>query len=288
MQTIYVDLLFMINFSMDFLTLFIVSRIMCRKVRIIRLCSASAMGGVYSVMSIGFSFKPTLFLVFDIFICFVMCMTAFLEKSTHSGKSYHRFRKMPLYTGMYFLISALLGGMMTAIFNLFNKSVTIDAEEGTVSVWILGLAAVISGIATLSGSKLLLFAGKQKKGDLTIRLGARRIKLGGISDSGNMLKEPITGKSVIIIDKRAAKMLSPEISDNPCDMASNEEKNALLGKILLIPTKTVSGEGLLVGISADEITLDFNGETKSIDAYLAISKKEFSGFEALIPSEFFT
>lgn len=177
---------------------------------------------------------------------------------------------------------------MTAIFNLFNKSVTIDAEEGTVSVWILGLAAVISGIATLSGSKLLLFAGKQKKGDLTIRLGARRIKLGGISDSGNMLKEPITGKSVIIIDKRAAKMLSPEISDNPCDMASNEEKNALLGKILLIPTKTVSGEGLLVGISADEITLNFNGEAKSIDAYLAISKKEFSGFEALIPSEFFT
>lgn len=288
MQTIYVDLLFMINFSMDFLTLFIVSRIMCRKIRIIRLCSAAAMGGVYSVLSIGFSFKFPLFLVFDIFVCFVMCMTAFLEKSTHSGKSYNRFRKMPQYTGVYFLISALLGGMMTAIFNLFNKNVTVSSEDSSVSVWILALAAAVSGIATLSGSRLLLFAGKQKKGILRIRLGDRKIKLGGISDSGNMLKEPITGKGVIIIDKRVAKTFLPEISDNIGSLTDCCEKNALFGKILLIPATTVSGEGLLVGISADEITLEFNGEAKSIDAYLAVSKKELSGFEALIPSEFFT
>ena len=81
METVYADLLFLIDFSMDFLTLYIVSRVMKQKIKLIRMCSASAMGGVYSVLSLGINVNRWLSLIFDLFVCFVMCMTAFLEKS---------------------------------------------------------------------------------------------------------------------------------------------------------------------------------------------------------------
>lgn len=281
-ETIYADLLFMIDFSMDFLTFYIVSRLLKQKIRLIRMCSASAMGGVYSVLSLSININRFLSVIFSLFVCFVMCMTAFLEKSPN------RFRKMPFYTIVYFVVSSMLGGIMTVFFNLLNKSPLGDAETGrdNLSLWVFGIVALLGGLATMLGSNLLGLTSRSKFGKLTVRMRGKSITLEGMSDSGNLLKDPIGGKDVIVIDRTSAYRLVPELVRGSMGELTPELKKS----IRMIPVRTASGAGLLTAFSPDEVTLAYEGQKKNIDVLIALSKDGFDSCqcEALIPAEYFT
>ena len=280
-EVVYADVLFLIDFSMDFLTFYIVSHILRQKPKLIRICSASAMGGVYSVLSLGLGIDRFFGFVIDIFVCFVMCMTAFLEKSPK------RFRRMPLYTATFFVVSAMLGGVMTALFSLFNRSVA-DIETGRedLSLWVFGFVALLSGLATLLGSDIIGRSSKAKFGKLTVRLGNRKLSFEAMSDSGNMLKDPIGGKDVVIIDVSRGRQLVPALATgNFSSLPQN-----IAGKVRLIPIRTAAGEGILTAFSPDEVTLDYDGSSKRIDVLVALSKEELNDrrIEAIVSADYFT
>ena len=277
---VYADMLFLIDFSMDFLTFYIVSRILRQKAKLIRICSASAMGGIYSVVSLGFGEKGVFAFALDIFVCFVMCMTAFLEKSPK------RFRRMPLYTVTFFVVSSMLGGAMTAIFSLFNRSVTdIEAGREDLSLWVFGLVALLSGLATMVGSDIIGKSGRARFGKLSIRLGNRKMTLEAMSDSGNMLKDPIGGKDVVIIDKKRGSRLVPSLASG--DFSSLPQNVAK--SLRLIPVRTATGEGILAAFCPDEVTLEFEGDTKQIDVLIALSKEDMKDgrIEAIVSADYF-
>ena len=277
---VYADMLFLIDFSMDFLTFYIVSRILRQKAKLIRICSASAMGGIYSVVSLGFGEKGVFAFALDIFVCFVMCMTAFLEKSPK------RFRRMPLYTVTFFVVSSMLGGAMTAIFSLFNRSVTdIEAGREDLSLWVFGLVALLSGLATMVGSDIIGKSGRARFGKLSIRLGNRKMTLEAMSDSGNMLKDPIGGKDVVIIDRKRGSRLVPSLALG--DFSSLPQNVAK--SLRLIPVRTATGEGILAAFCPDEVTLEFEGDTKQIDVLIALSKEDMKDgrIEAIVSADYF-
>ncbi len=277
---VYADLLFLIDFSMDFLTFYIVSRILKQKPRLIRVCSASAMGGVYSVVSLSLGEKSVFYIALDIFVCFVMCMTAFLEKSPK------RFRRMPLYTATFFVVSSMLGGAMTAIFSLFNRSLSdIEAGREDLSLWVFGFVALISGVATMVGSDIIGKSGKTRFGRLGIRLGNRKMTLEAISDSGNMLKDPIGGKDVVVIDRMKGCQLVPSLAKG--DFSSLPENVAR--SLRLIPIRTAAGEGMLSAFCPDEVTLEYEGNIKRIDVLIALSKEDMKDrkIEAIVSADYF-
>lgn len=280
-SVVYADVLFLIDFSMDFLTFYIVSRILKQKPRLLRICSASAMGGIYSVLSLGIQIKSFFGIVLDIFVCFVMCMTAFLEKSPK------RFKRMPLYTVTFFVVSAMLGGVMTALFSLLNRSLT-DIETGRedISLWVFGFVAVISGLATLLGSDIIGRSSRAKFGRLNVRMGNRKMSFEAMSDSGNMLKDPIGGKDVVIIDRARGRQLAPSLASGSISSLRASE----LKGVRLIPIRTAAGEGILTAFSPDEVTLDYNGSSKRIDVLIALSREELkdSRIEAIISADYFT
>lgn len=280
-SVVYADVLFLIDFSMDFLTFYIVSHILKQKIKLIRICSASAMGGIYSVLSFGMQFKSPIGLILDIFVCFVMCMTAFLEKSPK------HFRRMPIYTATFFVVSAMLGGVMTALFSLLNRSLAdIETGRDDISLWVFGFVAIVSGLATLLGSDLIGRSSRAKFGKLNIRMGNRRMSFEAMSDSGNMLKDPIGGKDVVIIDRARGRQLSPALASGTL---ASLQASSLKG-IRLIPIRTAAGEGMLTAFSPDEVTLDYNGTSKHIDVLVALSKEELkdSRIEAIISADYFT
>ncbi len=280
-SVVYADVLFLIDFSMDFLTFYIVSRVLKQKIRLIRMCSASAMGGIYSVISLGIDISPFLGLLFDIFVCFVMCMTAFLEKSRR------RMRRMPFYTLIYFTVSAMLGGIMTAIFGFLNHSIVIEnGGRDDLSLWVFGFVAIISGLATMFGSNLIGHSSRAKFGCLKVRLGKREMSFEAMSDSGNLLKDPIGGKDVVVLDKRRARQLIPEVIDN--DLACLPM--SIAKTVRLIPIRTAAGEGILTAFMPDEVTLCYDGTEKNIDVLVAVSREELEGnrVEAIVSSDYFT
>ncbi len=278
---VYADLLFLIDFSMDFLTFYMVSRILRHKAKLIRICSASAMGGIYSVLSLGGGKNSVFSFLLDIFVCFVMCMTAFLEKSPKY------FRRMPLYTAAFFVVSSMLGGAMTAIFSLFNRSISdIEAGREDLSLWVFGFVALLSGLATMLGSDIIGKSGRAKFGRLGIRLGNRKMTLEAMSDSGNMLKDPIGGKDVVVIDRMKGGQLVPSLSAG--DFSSLPENIAK--SIRLIPIRTAAGEAMLTAFCPDEVTLEYDGDVKRIDVLIALSKENMrdSRIEAIVSADYFT
>lgn len=280
-EVVYADILFLIDFSMDFLTFYIVSHILRQKLKLLRICSASAMGGIYSVVSLGINVNNFLSLVFDVFVCFVMCMTAFKTKSPKC------FRKIPLYTAAYFAVSVMLGGMMTAVFSFFNRSITgIDGGREDLSLWVFGFVALISGVATFFGSDLISRTSKSKFGKLTVRIGSRKMSFEAMSDSGNQLRDPIGGKDVVILDRGRAKDLVPLLARGEI----NSLPPSLARTVRLIPIRTAYGEGMLTAFKADEVLLDYDGAKKEIDVLVALSKEELknSRCEAIVSSDYFT
>lgn len=280
-QLVYADILFLIDFSMDFLTFYIVSHLLKQRIRLVRHCSASAMGGVYSVISLGMPVNRFLGILFDIFVCFVMCMTAFFPKDPK------RFRKIPLYMATFFVVSAMLGGIMTAFFSLLNSSVTdIEGGREDLSLWVFGFVALLSGLTTFLGSDLIGRTSRSKFGRLTVRVGARKMNFEAMSDSGNMLKDPIGGKDVVIVDRERASALVPSLASDKLTSLPPE----LARTLRLIPIRTATGEGMLTAFMPDEVYLDYDGSKKQIDVLVALSGEALGSnrIEAIISSDYFT
>ena len=113
-QDVYADLLFLINFSMDYLCLYICAKIMRRKMRLPRMLIASIIGGIYSVVSLFIPSQSIISLIIDALVCIVMCAIVFSEPSRRAASTL-------LCSFLYVGISMMTGGCMTAIFNLLNR-----------------------------------------------------------------------------------------------------------------------------------------------------------------------
>ncbi len=279
-EVVYADLLFLIDFSMDFLTFYILTHILRQKAGLCRICSASAMGGIYSVLSLGIGARGFFRIFTDIFVCFVMCMTVFLQKNQK------QFRRMPFYTAAFFTTSAMLGGIMTAIFSLLNRTLpNMELGREDLSLWVFGFVAIIGGLATLVGSDIIGRGAKVKSGRLSVKMGARKMSFDAISDSGNLLKDPIGGKDVVIVDRGKARQLVPGIED----AVKGKLPESFANRLRLIPIRTAAGEGMLAAFSPDEVVLFYNGNVKNIDVLIALSGEEMKneGFEAIISADYF-
>ena len=113
-----------------------------------------------------------------------------------------------------------------------------------------------------------------------------------LSDSGNLVKDPISNKSVIIVDRKIfSKIADISIFDN---FAAGQEAEASKYRSLrLIPIKTAGGSSILVAILPDKMTVSaFDSKKKQnisleLDALVAPSElgKIADGCNAIIPAE---
>ena len=113
----------------------------------------------------------------------------------------------------------------------------------------------------------------------------KKEKLKALLDTGNMLKDPLSNKPVMIATKRSLKSIIPEeILDNINLILGGDKIGKLITKrIKLIPFNSLGNEhGILIGIKSDKIIIN-NNEIK--DVIIGIYEKEFSKtrrYDALI------
>lgn len=286
-QTVYLDIFFLINFSMDFLGLFLSGRLLGKRIRLLRIVLAAVIGGVYACISLLFSSEIHGLAVFcvDAVICLLMAFISVLEKKT--------FRDSFAFALVFGAVSILLGGAMTALFNLFNKigfdRLFGDSSQGDgISVWFFLFLAVFSALFTAIGSKALKRKMMRKKGKLNIKYKGKSISLFCICDNGNLLREPISRLPCIVVDPDAVAGI---FSSNLIRAAKSGDFLCLDGydsaKIRLIPTATATGETMLLGMRVDSVSLDMGKGACEVSAYIAFSREPIvaKGVKALVPSE---
>ena len=275
MQTIYADILFLINFTMDFLTLFVTASILRRKASVIRLCIASAIGGIYGVASVFIEGILIINIFINLAVSYLMCLIVFKK------------RTLPCYA-LFDGTGCLLGGAMTAFFTFMNGINTDSTENNTLPEKIplgwMAVSATVIGVAAIAGGRMAKRKRSLRQCRLTVISHSGAFTLDAMTDSGNLLTDPMTGKPVIILRKNEFLSLLPDAlvptfeKGDPSDLSDLAPE--LLTSVRLIPSSSVGGDKLLFAYIPKKITV----ENAEVTALIAMGDENgYGGYCALVP-----
>ena len=130
---------------------------------------------------------------------------------------------------------------------------------------IIGFIIIVTAFKSIKGkiSKKDIFC------NLKIGINKKYTYIKAIIDTGNFLKEPITGVPVIIVEKESLyEVISKEILDNLKEIinGSNAEIEEYVSRIRVIPFSSLGKEnGILLGIKVDSLIIDFEDKNRHIE-----------------------
>ena len=284
-ETLYGDVLFLVNFSMDYLTLFLTAKLLHRKVRPLRFTVSAVIGGIYGVAACFMGGQLIFKLIIDIAVSLLMCYISY-EKNL-----------LPC-CALFYMSGCLLGGAMTAVYSLLNrfgssKTVFVNGSYKSVQGDIpLGYMAVIAVIA--GGIALLLGKFSEKKRAVSevgfsVVCDGNAVQFHGICDSGNLLTDSLSGMPVIVMTPSAAVSAVPPylkeiFSDGRIESLTSFPPD-VASKVRLIPINTAGGDGILLGYRPERVIIE--GVEK--DAVIArgsgsLNTENYGGSDALIPA----
>ena len=242
---IYLDLVMILNFVIDFLLLMSVSIILKRKASVNRLLIGSFIGGL-SIIFLFLNISSLELFIYKISISIIMTVIAF----KYINIKYTLINLLYLY-----MSSIILGG--------FLYFLNLEFSMKHIGIVFINNGLSINFIFLLVTSPLILYIYiKETKKlrykysiyyNIEIYINKNKYNYIGYMDTGNILKDPMTGKIVILIDKRRVLFdivnfrLVPYISVN----------NGLL-KVIKIDKLVFDGntyKNILLGI-IDNINID--------------------------------
>lgn len=286
---IYADVYFIVNMSMDFTALFITAKIMNAKIGVGRFMAASVIGAIYAILSLFLEENAFLSLFLAFALPFIMCAVSF-------GIVRVKLRRYLLFTGLFWGVSFLMGGIISAVYMLLNKFLigrgvevfgAPDMLYSDLPLWLLGLVALLSAVFSSVFGRSVRSGTLKRELDLFVRVDGKEKEMKALYDSGNMLKEPISSLPVIVITRSAASFffgerLAEKLASADLAMIGDEMRKR---KMRLIPVNTVSDSAIFIGFVADEVRVSGT----PVQAYLAIDRGEgdFGGLDAIIPSELY-
>lgn len=285
-QDVYIDILFLINFSMDYICFFICSKIMHRQLSTARILAASALGGIWSVISLFLPIGSWWEILLDCAVGFLLCAVVYLER----GLS---FASLFPSTLLFIGVSMMMGGCMTAMFNFLNKlelPLQIVSSD-SISTYIFAILAALAGVISLASGQTASRGSAAKECRLKIKLCGIEFNFVGFVDSGNLVREPISGRAVIFVERgKIEKELSLDFLD--AFLGGNIEADAPCKDMRLITLRTAAGESMAVAIRPESICAEFEnrrGKTVSLRTDALISPIDIGstvqGCTAIIPSE---
>ncbi len=285
-EEIYADVLFIINFSMDFLSLYIVGRLMHFRMKAGRVIAGASLGALYGVLELLLAVASLWKTAITLSVLLTMCAVAFGVRS---------FRTYFASAALTFGVSMLIGGMMTSAFLKLGSQIsyieiggTIGTVYGDLPVWKFAVFALISALATWGIGKLFRRKRAIRTCVLRMTFDGNENEWTALVDSGNLLEEPVSGTPVIFLKGKAARSLPTYLL---CAMktgaASLSAEN--VGKLRVIPSRTVTGSGILLAAVPENLSLFSNGVWESRKALIAVdfSEGDYGGFDALVPEILF-
>ena len=277
-MTVYADVLFLVNLSLNWFSLLLTSKIMHRQTKTVRLLIAAAAGALLGFAALFIESRIATAL-FEIASTFIMCAIAF------TGGDLTDYLKA---ASCLFASGITLGGSLTLLYSFFNRAGFAPTRQNDISASVFMLISLAVTLVTLPIRRFIVSGKSNVDGTLIIEYARKHIELPFMSDSGNLLCEPMSGRPVIIAQKEDLCGIAPStvLSFDPqsrlCDTASELPKC-----IRILPVSTAIGKSLLVGFVPDRIILKYRNRTKESDAIIAFGKlpsKSADTYRAIVPA----
>jgi len=168
---------------------------------------------------------------------------------------------------IFYLTSFLFGGVAFALIYIVKPQEILMKNGlflGTYPLKTVFLGAIISSAILITAFKIVKtkISKKDMYCDISIKLNGKTIMTTAMVDTGNLLKDPITGNPVIVVEASLLKNIIPnEILQNieniiggEFENVTEEIRNKYISKLKLIPYSSLGKQnGMLLGIKADEV-----------------------------------
>lgn len=251
-MVVYLDRVFLLNLLLDYLLLLAAAQLSGRTLHRLRLLACAAGGGAYAVLTFlpgcGFLRTP---------LC-QLAVGSIIALCVYGG------RGRPAL--LFLLLSGGLAGFVLAL-GLWAGSPTGllgRVYRGEVS-WPLLLGAALGFYVLL---RLLLGQGARHGGGellkITISVCGRKQTVTALHDTGNTLRDPVSGRPALVLERNAAEELwPPEVAAVLASPLPPEEKMARLHRqgaavtFSLLPFRSVgTPAGLLLAARSDYIEIN--------------------------------
>ena len=290
---VYPDIIFIINFLLDFIILSILKVINRKDSRIGRRLAAAAAGALFAAIAGIFPWMNIMlrFFIMNIGAAVIMLPVAFGRMK----------KKEMIKQGIsLYLITYFLGGLINSVYYHTNLRLYL-IQLGNVVLSNIPFLFVFISVLLLIPVLLLLYrlylwyrSSTLELAEVEIQLKDQSIRTKGLIDSGNCLYEPVFGKPVIVMeDQLLSGLLTPELCKELDHMKSYiEGKDTVPAAypvlieeygitLKFIPYRSVGKEqGIMIGLVLDKILINQGKETicnRNITA--AICDNRLSGTE---------
>ena len=294
-MTIYIDIIIIENLIMNYIILYATGLISKNKIYYLRIFFASLIGAIYVATQYISNLAIYSNTIIKIILSIIMVLIAFNPQD---------MKKMLKQLLLFYLTTFTFGGVATyLIYVLKPENIIIENGMfvGTYVLKVIFIGAIVGSIILIISFKIS--KNKMTKKDMIcqvkIKLNQKEKILNAIVDTGNMLKEPITGSPVIVVEKNALYDLMPkEILNNTeyilggdFEKIPEDIKNEYIPKLKIIPFSSLGKQnGMLVGIKPEKVEV-INEEVEEKDnARIGIYSKSLTKrgeYNALIGIELY-
>lgn len=280
LKTLYIDVYFLINFTVDILSAFVSLKLTHTTTTVKRLILLGALGGIFAIADVfagnNKGLNLIIWLMFSLMLIFLVCKRA-------------AFVRRVKFTVFFYIASFAISGLVNYVYTIFDKyfSEALSAIDGGGENRHLLIFSVIILLA-IGVFRILIMLFSSSMGEKSVRLQINieenSINVEALIDSGNLVKDPMNMNPVVFIKKETAEKIFPcsviELS-NIDSMESSYKK-----RIRLIPVSKNGATHVMTGVRVDDVYIIGADDSKErIEATVVIDKEEgtFGGYYALAP-----
>ena len=243
---VYADVLFLINFVSSYIMLRLIERlILKRRVKTFRIIIAASVGGIASVAVFCADIPYALLLPIKTLSAVIMVFTAFFNRGGHILRTVlWLFALSGMTVAAAMMLAMLLGGVTGVLVKC--GTVYFDLPPGVfLPLFILSYAA--AAIFT----KILQNRRAKRRYSVTISYGGKKITVPALFDSGNLLRDPLSGKCVSVLEWDKARELIG--ADCGFDTLTEHTDDVILRAV---PYRGINGTGgVIYAFTADEMEI---------------------------------
>jgi len=280
--TIYIDVVLIENLIMNYIILLATGIILKIKIKHLRLITASLIGAIYTILT----YVITIQIYSNFFLKFILSMMII-----YVAYNPPNVKKMWKYLLVFYLTSFVFGGAAFALIYIVKPQDILMKNGlflGTYPLKNVVLAGIVGFISVTTTFKIVKnkITKKDIYKEIKIEMNGKQIHLNAMLDTGNMLKDPITGNPVIVVEKIILyEILPKELLDNlekilggELENISENIKDKYIKKLKFIPFSSLGRQnGMLVGIKPDFVEIVEEQKTqKRNDIIIGIYEKSLT------------
>ena len=260
-MTVYLDVVLLENLCMNYIILFATGYLMKIKMKQLRLAASSLLGGIYAVIAYLEILPIYSSLGMKMILSILMVYIAFQPKS---------IKLLGKQLVIFYLTSFVFGGCAFALLYFIkpqNILMRNGVYVGTYPIKIALLGGIVGFIITYIAFKIVKTRLHKKDilYNIEITLQEKKLSIKAMLDTGNLLKDPISGMPVIVVEKEQLYSLLPtrllehieEWIGGEEEFLNQIEEKELITRFRMIPFSSVGKQnGLMLGFKADQVVIE--------------------------------